>query len=78
MPASSQEMSAGSNVATPMGTEVKAKLCEGSCDTPAGKNKKNIIIIATNAGGSEPTATVNAPVQPPAATHTVRSYSSAS
>ena len=75
MPASSQDMSAGSSEAMPMGTEVKAKPCDGSCDTSAGQDNKNVIMIATNAGGTEPTVTMNEPIQPPAATHTVRSYS---
>ena len=36
---------------------------------------QNIIIIATNAGGSSQTQQMNSQIQPPAATHTVRKVS---
>ena len=69
----------GSSESTPTGTVVKAKGCTGTCETPAVQNNVNIvnqpiIVIATAAGGAEPTVTVNAAIQPPAATHTVNDH----
>lgn len=76
MQGSSQEMSSSSSESMPTGTVVKAKGCTGTCETAAVQNNINIvnqpiIIIATAAGGAAPTVTMNAAIQPPAATHTV-------
>ena len=81
MQGSSQEMSSSSSESMPSGTVVTAKGCTGTCQTPAVQNNINvnivnqpIIVIATAAGGAEPTVTVNAAIQPPAATHTVSDH----
>ena len=79
MQGSSQEMSSSSSESMPAGTVVTAKGCTGTCQTPAVQNNVNIvnqpiIVIATAAGGAAPTATINAAIQPPAATHTVNEH----
>ena len=67
---SSQEM--------PSGMAMGSEGSKGSSGATVVQNNINIInqpiiVIATNAGGSAPTMTMNAAIQPPAATHTVRS-----
>ena len=64
----SQGMSMGKGDGTGMGSSGVNVVVQNNINI-----NQPIIIIATNAGGSSQTQQMNSQIQPPAATHTVRS-----